>query len=257
RRYYSVIRNRGVLGAPSRRTRWRTVRKVVPAVLVAGLIAAGGIGYGGYAAAADDVNLVVDGSPARLTTHAPTVADLLRDRGITVNDRDDVQPSLDAEITEDATITVNYARQLTLTVDGKKDTYWTTARSVEEALQEMAIPATAKLSTSRSATISRDGIHIRVEIPKSITVVAAGKSRKFTTTALTVAQALKEAKVKYDKDDVVAPKPSTALTDQAKITVKSVEVTKKNKKIEHEYRTIEKRTKSLEKGENRKIGRAS
>lgn len=227
------------------------MRKVVPAVLVAGLIVAGSVGYGSYAAAADDVNLSVDGQSTRFTTHASTVADVLAEQGIVVNDRDDVQPSLSAEITNDATVTVNFARQLSITVDGEKDSYWTTARSVSEALQEMNIPASAKLSTSRETSISRDGIHIRVDTSKQTTIVAGGKSQDFTTTALTVAEALKEAKIKYDKDDQVSPKPDTALTDKAKITVKFVEVKKKTKKIEDEYETIEKKTKSLEKGKTK------
>ncbi|WP_152362310.1 septal ring lytic transglycosylase RlpA family protein [Microlunatus speluncae] len=227
------------------------MRKVVPAVVVAGLIAAGGLGYGGYAAAADDVNLSVDGQSSRFSTHAGTVADVLRDKGIAVNDRDDVQPSLSAEVAGDTTITVNFARQLTITVDGKKDAYWTTARSVEEALQEMNIPANARLSTSRSATISRDGIAIKVETSKTITIIAGGKTKKFTTTARTVADTLKQAKVGYDKDDQVSPKPSAAIVDKGKIVVKAVDVKNKSKKIEHEYKTIERKTKSLEKGETK------
>lgn len=232
-------------------TRWRIVRKVVPAVVIAGLLAAGGLGYGGYVAAADDVNLSVDGQSTRFTTHAGTVADVLRDQGIAVNDRDDVQPSLNSEVAGPTTITVNFARQLTITVDGKKDAYWTTARSVDEALQEMNIPATAKLSTSRGAKISRDGIHIKVDTSKSATIVAGGKTFKITTTGRTIADALKKAKVAYDKDDQVSPKPSAALVDKAKIVVKVIEVKKATKKIEHEYETIEKKTDSLEKGETK------
>ena len=227
------------------------MRKVVPAVVIAGLIAAGGVGYGGYAAAADDVNLSIDGQSTSFTTHAPTVADVLRDKGISVNDRDDVQPSLGAEVAGDTTITVNFARELTITVDGKKDAYWTTARNVDEALQEMNIPATARLSTSRSAAISREGIDIKVETSKTATIIAGGKTRTLTTTARTIADALKQAKVAYDKDDQVAPKPSSALTDKAKIIVKAVKVTKKSKKIEYDYKTIEHETKSLEKGETK------
>ncbi len=227
------------------------MRKVVPAVVIAGLIAVGGVGYGGYAAAADDVNLSVDGQSTRFTSHAGTVADVLRDKGIAVNDRDDVQPSLGAEVAGDTTITVNFARQLTITVDGKKDAYWTTARSVDEALQEMNIPATARLSTSRSSAISRDGIHIKVETSKNVTIVAAGKTRKVTTTARTVADTLKQAKVGYDKDDQVSPKPSAAIVDKGKIIVKAVDVKNKSKKIEHEYKTIERKTKSLEKGDTK------
>lgn len=227
------------------------MRKVVPAVVIAGLIAAGGVGYGGYTAAADDVNLSVDGQSTSFTTHASTVADVLRDQGITVNDRDDVQPSLSAEVAGDTTITVNFARQLVITVDGKKDSYWTTARSVDEALQEMNIPASARLSTSRSSAITRQGIHIKVETSKTATIVAGGKTRKLTTTARTVADALKQVKVTYDKDDQISPKPSAALVDKAKIVVKAVKVTKKTKKIEHDYETIEQKTKSLEKGETK------
>ncbi|MFC7621046.1 septal ring lytic transglycosylase RlpA family protein [Microlunatus sp. GCM10028923] len=219
--------------------------------MIAGLLAAGGLGYGGYVAAADDVNLSVDGQPTRFTTHAGTVADVLRDQGIAVNDRDDVQPSLTSEVAGPTTITVNFARQLTITVDGKKDSYWTTARSVDEALQEMNIPASAKLSTSRGAKISRDGIHIKVDTSKSATVVAGGKTFKITTTGRTIADALKKAKVAYDKDDQVSPKPSAALVDKAKIVVKIIEVKKATKKLEHEYKTIEKKTDSLEKGETK------
>ncbi|NYE74537.1 septal ring lytic transglycosylase RlpA family protein [Microlunatus parietis] len=219
--------------------------------MIAGLLTAGGLGYGGYVAAADDVNLSVDGQSTRFTTHAGTVADVLRDQGIAVNDRDDVQPSLTSEVAGPTTITVNFARQLTITIDGKKDSYWTTARSVDEALQEMNIPASAKLSTSRGAKIDRTGIHIKVDTSKTATIVAGGKTLKVTSTGRTIADALKQAKVAYDKDDQVSPKPSSALRDKAKIVVKIVEVKKATKKIEHEFKTIEKETASLEKGETK------
>src|SRR6478735_813223 len=105
------------------------VRKIIPVVAagVTALAVAGGTF--GYVIANKDVTLAVDGASTEVTTTAGTVGDLLADKGITVGDRDVVAPALDAPVTDGTRVAVQFARQVSVDVDGKTQTFWTTATS--------------------------------------------------------------------------------------------------------------------------------
>ena len=83
------------------------------------------------------------------------------------------------------TIVVRYGRKLTVTVDGKEREYWTTASTVGEALQQLGIRNGdgAILSASRSQTIGRKGLDLRVSTPKQVKLLVGGKRSTATVTA--------------------------------------------------------------------------
>ena len=87
-----------------------------------------------------------------------TVGDVLDNQGITVKPGDVVVPAADAPISDGETITVKYARLLTLTVDGKTRQLRTTETTVDGALLALGLRGEgARLSVSRSETIGRQG----------------------------------------------------------------------------------------------------
>jgi resuscitation-promoting factor RpfB len=225
------------------------VRKIIPVVAagVTALAVAGGTF--GYVIANKDVTLAVDGASIEVATTAGTVGEVLADQGVSVGDRDVVAPSLDAKVTDGTRIAVQFARQVTVKVDGKTQTFWTTATSVDQALTSQGIVAEgAKLSTSRSTTIGRQGLTFDLATLKTVTVKAAGQAKKVETTATTVGEALAAAAITPDSDDLISADRSAAVKDGSTVTYTKVDIKNTTKKESIAYETVRKNSSSLAKG---------
>jgi uncharacterized protein YabE (DUF348 family) len=225
------------------------VRKIIPVVAagVTALAVAGGTF--GYVIANKDVTLAVDGASTEVTTTAGTVGELLADKGIAVGDRDVVAPALDAQVTDGTRVAVQFARQVTVDVDGKPQTFWTTATSVDQALASQGIAADgAKISTSRSTAIGRQGLSFDLDTLKTVTVKASGQSRAVKTTATTVGEVLTAAKISVDGDDLISADRSAPVANGSTITFTKVDVKNATEKQKIAYSTVEKNSSSITKG---------
>ena len=225
------------------------MRKIIP-VVVAGVasLAVAGSAFG-YVTLQKDVTLSIDGEATEVSTFAGTVGDVLEDEGIEVGKRDVVAPALDAKVGDGTEVAVQYARQVTVNVDGEEQSYWTTATSVDEALDTLKIKAEgADLSTSRSTAIGRDGLSLDISTLKTVELTVAGKKKSVKTTGQTVADALEAAKIHKDKDDKLSAKPTDKLEDGAKIKYVKVDKKKVTKKQAIAYETVTKHSSSMDKG---------
>jgi uncharacterized protein YabE (DUF348 family) len=175
------------------------------------------------------VTLSLDGAAAEVSTSAETVADVLDEEGVKLGDHDVVAPSLDTPVTDGTRIAVKFGRPLMVNLDGDKSRHWVTATDVTSALDQIGIRVgEASLSTSRGAEISRSGMRLVIATPKKISFAIAGaKPVTKRVAVLTVGQALKEQGVRFDKDDIVSPRPSKILDKHDRITVTKVRVVKK------------------------------
>ncbi|MFT4082964.1 MAG: transglycosylase family protein [Nocardioides sp.] len=199
--------------ALSRFSHSRRSRPVVIGLVAAGAVAVGGATWG-YQSLKTDVKLTVDGRTQEVSSMSHTVADVLDHEGITVGQHDLVAPGLDTKVEDGSAITVDYGRPLALNVDGQKQTYWVTATDVRSALDEIGrgFGSAADLSTSRDASIGRDGLALEVVTPKQVRVRLAGApTEKRTVTALTVRDALRELHVSPTGRDTVSPRPGAKL----------------------------------------------
>ena len=89
-----------------------------------------------------------------------------------------VAPNLDAKVEDGTRVAVKFGRQVTFTIDGAKQTIWTTATTVDEALSALAVDlAGAQLSASRSSSIGRQGLAIIIATEKTVVIIDAGKKR--------------------------------------------------------------------------------
>ena len=180
------------------------------------------------------VTLSVDGASQRTSGFFGTVSEVLDSEGVTVGKHDVVAPSPDAKIEEGATVVVRYGRQLTLDVDGTERTVWTTARSVDEALDQIGMRLDgAYLSASRSMPLGRAGLELDVRTLKHVTFLADGDRHEVDTTAATLLGALEQAKLTVSERDRVSvdlttpPQPDqvvtiTRVTDKTSVDEKSV-----------------------------------
>ena len=109
-------------------------------------------GTAAYAANDSTVQLTVDGRTTEVSAFGSTsVEEVLAEADVEVGDRDLVAPSLDTEVGDGSEVVVRYARKLVVVVDGEEQTYWTTALTVDEALEDLDIRADgAWMSSSRS-----------------------------------------------------------------------------------------------------------
>ncbi len=226
------------------------MRRIIPAVAagVTALAVAGGTF--GYVTLDKAVSLSIDGRPQQVQTMAGTVGALLEDQGIAVGDRDLLSPAPDTRLGEGTEIAVRYSRPVDLTVDGARQTLWTTATSVDRAIDELGINTTgADIRPGLATAVGRDGLAVTIATAKTVTIEAAGKKRTVTTTAPTVAGALAAAKIKVDRDDLLSVKPAAKLVDGAKFRYTEVTVSTATSKKRVPYETVRKNTAKLERGE--------
>ena len=190
---------------------------------VAVAVVAGAVGISHYD---KSVTLSVDGKTSTVHAFGSTVGDILAKQDITVGDHDIVVPAPSSQATDGEKVVVRFGRKLILTIDGSTREYWTTATTVDAALAEIGIRAdSARLSTSRSQVLGRQGLALTVTTAKPVTVAADGKVTKRTSTAPTVKDLLTEAGLTLDSDDRVKPALGTPV--KAGMTVSVLRVTKK------------------------------
>jgi uncharacterized protein YabE (DUF348 family) len=225
------------------------VRKIIPVVAAGATALALAGGTFGYAALNKDVTLAVDGVTTDVSTRASTVGDVLQKQGITVGAHDVVAPAVTAKVADGTRIAVQYGRQVNVKVDGQPKTLWTTATRVDQALAALGVNTTgAALSTSRSSAIGRQGLSVNVATLKTVTLDAAGHKKSLKTTAQTVGEVLKAAKITVDADDKLSVKPTAKLADGAAFTYTKVDQRKLTKKKDISFDTDYQRTSKLKKG---------
>jgi resuscitation-promoting factor RpfB len=217
------------------------VRKKIGIIVavVAATLSVIGAGFA-YASKSKTVTLSVDGKVTEVSTDGTTVREVLQEEGISVDRHDAVAPALSSSVDEGSRIAVRFGRPLTMKVDGNRDTYWVTANSVNEALGQLGFRfADADLSASRSMTIGRQGLNLVVQTEKTLTLVdGAHKPRKVTTTAVTVAQALKELKAQPNRHDKVKPRSGAEIDDGSRIVVTRVGKFETTKRVDIDPRTV-------------------
>lgn len=170
----------------------RPARLVIQGVTLAGLVAA----TVAFASLDKSVDLVVDGNVRSVHAMGTTVDDVLASQGLKVGEHDIVSPAPGTKIADGSRVVVRYGRQLTVMVDGRERQYWTTALTVDEALQQLGLRAdSARLSVSRSQPLGRRGLAMDLDTRKDVLLVVGGQSAKRTTYASTVAEVLDEAQV--------------------------------------------------------------
>ena len=206
--------------------------------LILGLVAALVLGVAGttaaYAGMSKSVTLKIDGKTTTVRTFGDTVGDVLADEGIKPDSHDVIVPGVDSPLSAGTEVSVRLGRPLELNVDGDERTVWTTATDVSSALGNLGLRfAGAELSASRSASIDRSGMALKVVTPKKVRLkIANAKAVKHDLPASTVGELLTKIKADVDANDVVRPKRSTELTDGTKVVVTKIGVRTKRVKQE-------------------------
>jgi resuscitation-promoting factor RpfB len=226
-------------------------RAVMVGLIVTVVLAVAGTTLG-YAALAGTVTLTVDGETREVRASGETVADVLAEEGIELGSRDLVAPQPGEEVEDGSAITVQYAKPLTLEVDGEEQTHWVFATDIDSALAEIGQRfRDADLSLSRGGDLDRSGATLEVITPKKLTLLIAGsKAKKRTLTVETVREALEELGVRIDQRDEANLRFDKRLRGGERVVFTDVEV--ERRAVDGEtiaFDTVEREDSSMPAGE--------
>ncbi len=173
--------------------------------LYAAVLATFGAATAAFAALGKTVTVDVDGTPRQVRTFAGHVGDALERAGIAIGVHDSVAPDVSAPVRDGAWIYLRRGRRLVLSLNGRQQVVWVTARSVQEALDQLGLRANgAWVSASRSLPIGRQGLSLAVRTPQRVTVLADGHRTVLTTTAPTVRDLLTQIHLRLGRTDTVS-----------------------------------------------------
>jgi len=170
-------------------------------LVLTGLIA----GSVAWASFSKTVTLTVDGTATTVSTRAGSVGDVLADAAVSVGSHDTLAPSADSAIGDGGEIVLNRGRLLTLTVDGAEREIWVTARSVDEALDQLGYRQDdIYVSASRSQRVPLDGLALELRMPKQVDIFVDGQALSVLTTAPDVAALLDEENITLAATDTTS-----------------------------------------------------
>ena len=138
--------------------------------------------------------------------------------------------------------------------------FWTTGSAVEQAPPADSVapdPIVAERdagrSVSRNAAGGREDLALADSTPKTVTLDNAGKKRKLTTTASTVAGVFLTEKILVDADDEVSPDLAAPLSDGATIRYAKVDTKLVSKRSKVGFETTYKKSAKLDQGQTKVI----
>ncbi|MFJ8506753.1 ubiquitin-like domain-containing protein [Streptomyces avermitilis] len=193
------------------------LRRLLPQALVVVFLAGGTTAF---VAKDKAIELSVDGKPRTLHTFADDVTELLAEEGVGVGAHDVVAPTGGSALASGDEVAVRYGRPVHLTLDGQRRRVWTTARTVDGALQQLGVRAEgAYVSTSRSRSIGRAGLALDVRTERTVTIMADGRERTIRTNAATVGEAVEQAGITLHGQDTTSVAPGSYPRDGQTVTV--------------------------------------
>lgn len=194
---------------------------------VAGFALAGVIGGTVAWASVDDsktVDLKIDGESRTIHTTAKTVGAALDKAGYPIGAHDVVAPAATTKLHNHSEIVLKRGRLLRLTVDGKVRDIWVTTPTVADALSQLGYSAADFTSVSRDRRLPLSPTDITLRTPKKITVVHDHKSQAVTTTDATVHELLTDLNIKVNRQDLLAPQSTAALSNGLKVVLQRVRI---------------------------------
>lgn len=195
---------------PTRRAAAVVARTVVLATVVAGTSA--------FTALHKDVMIEVDGQVRSVSAFGRTVEDVLDGHGVRVGAQDEVFPTPGERVADGDVIVVRTAKDVSVEIDGRTQTFASTALTVGEVLDELGPRVEgASVSASRSDSAGREPL--KISTLKRVLVAVDGAEIPVTTRAETVRDVLVELGVVLEPGDVVSASLDSLPVDGQTLTI--------------------------------------
>ncbi|KGR89179.1 hypothetical protein CD30_17580 [Ureibacillus massiliensis 4400831 = CIP 108448 = CCUG 49529] len=167
--------------------------------------------------------LTTNGEEQQIYTHATTVDDLLKEKDLVISEYDKVTPSLTTEIVAGMTINWEQAREVTISVDGKETSIWTTESKVKDILEEANIEVSE--ADELSLALDENVVDNKIDIQKAfqVTLVDGLEERQVWSTSTTVANFLKQQDIQLNELDRVENDLEAVITPKEKVKIVRVE----------------------------------
>ncbi len=234
----------------SRPRRTPTILLIMTSVAV--FILATGIIF--YESTKKTVALSLDGEKQMVKTHADTINELLQELDVEVGKDDYLSLAKGTEISDDLNVVWTPAVEVRLTIDGETTSVWTLSETVGEFLKKEGVQLRAedKVSESMDEAIE-ENMDITIEKAFPVALKVGNEKREVWSTSTTVADFLKNEKVRLNKLDRVSPALSNRLTEESAVTITRVEKVTDVVEEPISYETIDRKDPSLEKGKEKVI----
>jgi uncharacterized protein YabE (DUF348 family) len=172
------------------------------------------------------VTLNVDGKVSSIQTFGGTVDEVVKAAKVELKDADRVSPALDARVDNGSVVNINLAKAVSIELDGARKTVNTTASDVAGLVSELGVASSSQVSQPKEAALEVTGSFVSISTPKTISVVADGKSTSTTTTAADVATVLKDAGVTVGANDRLSQPGNAPVIQDMVIKVSRVDTSK-------------------------------
>ncbi|WFR72015.1 transglycosylase family protein [Prescottella defluvii] len=166
------------------------------------------------------VTVDVDGDLIQVGTMSSNVDGALAAAGYSVGEHDAVAPAADSDLRDGDTVVLRRGREVALTVDGQQRSVWTTALTVDEALNQFRLAGDVHVSASRSQRLPLEGADLDVINPRTVHLVdGANAASDVRLAAPTVGEFLAAHGTPLEQADTVVPAADAPLTENMEITV--------------------------------------
>lgn len=188
--------------------------------VVAATLATLTVGGGTAIAQHKTVTVDVDGDLIQVGTMSSNVDGALAAAGYSVGEHDAVAPAADSDLHDGDTVVLRRGREVALTVDGQERTVWTTALTVDEALNQFRLAGDVHVSASRAQRLPLEGADLDVLNPRTVRLIdGASAPSEVRLAAPTVGEFLAAHGTPLEQADTVVPAADTPLTENMEITV--------------------------------------
>lgn len=154
-----------------------------------------------------------------------TVAEVLKEAEITVDDKDTVTPALDSVVKNQSEIQIERHAAVTLVEGDQTEEVEMTGKTVQDVLDEKGVELKEHDYVNHSLdAYLEDGMEIQVIHRLAVTIQVDGETKEYLTEAKNVADLLEEQSIAVDKKDIVKPGMERELSEGTKVVIERVSV---------------------------------
>ncbi|AZB44707.1 DUF348 domain-containing protein [Bacillus sp. FJAT-42376] len=218
------------------------------------LVMGTGTAFGTYEGTKDEITVSVNGNEEKIRTHADTVGDLFSELDIDVRDQDQLSHSENTKLDSSMNIVYESALPVRLDDNGNEKTVWTTADTVDGMLKEEGIKLSShdQIRPAPDTKIT-DQLSLSINRAFELTMNVGGKEKKVWTTSTTVADFLKNQKIRLNPSDKVEPRLDDTLQANDAVTVKRVEKVTDVVEEPLDFAVVKKNDSNLERGKQKVV----